>query len=451
MRRLAVVVLVVLALAAAGFSIAFSRDAAAHRGRILPGVSIHAVPVGNLTPAQARTRLEAVVAARLARTLDVRAGGPLAQPTLADLGVRAEYEEALSAAYRLGREAGVLRRLQTRWRLRAGIDVPLRFSQDDGRIRSYAAKLAAGVARDPRDAQVTVVEGEVVLTQQSVDGRTLDPEATAARIRDALAREEWVVEAVVSVKRPRLTTEAAKRITTRLAGYTTRFVNMPNRNHNIALAASKLRGVLLMPGEDFSFNAVVGPRTAAEGYLSAPIIVNNILVPGDGGGVCQVSSTLFNVALLADLPILVRSNHSRPVAYLPIGRDATVVYGALDLRFRNTTGAPILLWSSVSGLRLSIAAYGAAEAARQVSIVVTNLRVIPPPDGTVTRKDPELAAGTTVIDPPKPGFRVQTYRVVERDGVEVKRELIARSVYAALPRTIRIGTKGENAPSAAGP
>ncbi len=428
-------------MAAAGFAVAVYRDAAAHRGRIIPGVSINAVPVGDLTPEQARVRLEAVIAARLARTLDVRAGGPLAQPTLADLGVRAEYEEALTAAYDLGREANLVRRLRTRWRLRRGIDVPLRFSQDDGRIRDYAAALAATVASEPREARVTVVEGEVVLTQPSADGRVLDVEATAARLREAVLAGQPVVEAAVAVTRPGLTTEAAASITTRLASYSTRFVNVPNRNHNIALAASKLRGVIIAPGEDFSFNGRVGPRTPDLGYLPAPIILNNILVPGDGGGVCQVSSTLFNVALLADLPILERSNHSRPVAYLPIGRDATVVYGALDLRFRNTTGSPLLLWGDVRGLRLTITLYGAAEAAREVSILVTDRRVIPPPTGTVTREDPELGAGSIVIDPPKPGYRVQTYRVVERGGVEVERELIARSVYAPLPRTIRIGTK----------
>jgi len=450
-RRAPLLLLALLLVAAAGFTVAVSRDAAAHRGRIFPGVTINAVPVGVLTPQQARVRLEAAVAARLARTLDVRAGGPLAQPTLADLGVRAEYEEAVTAAYDLGRESHLLRRLRTRWRLRRGIDVPLRFVQDDGRIRSYAAALATTVAGEPRDARVSVVDGEVVLTAPSVDGRALDVEATAARIREALLSGQSVVEAVVAVTRPRLGTEAALSMTTRLSGYSTRFVNVPNRNHNIALAASKLDGVIVMPGEVFSFNGSVGPRTPELGYRPAPVILNNILVPGDGGGVCQVSSTLFNVALLADLPILERANHSRPVAYLPIGRDATVVYGAIDLRFRNTTGSPVLLWSSVRGLRLTITLYGAAAAAHPVAIVVTDRRVIPPPEGTVTRKDPELAAGTSVIDPPKPGFRVQTYRLVEREGVEVKRELIGRSVYQPLPRTIRVGTKAVSGPAASTP
>lgn len=451
MRRYVVALAALFLVATAGFSIALHRDAAAHRGRIVPGVSIHSVPVGDLTPPQARVRLEAVVTARLARVLDVRAGGPLAQPTLADLGVRAEYEEALTAAYDLGREANLVVRLRTRWQLRTGIDVPLRFTQNDGRIRSYLAALASTIVAEPRDAQVTVIEDAVVVTQPSMDGRVLDVKTTAIRIRDAVARGDTVVEAAVSVKRPRLTTEAAAAITTRLGGYATRFVNIHNRNHNIALAAGKLRGVVILPGEVFSFNGSVGPRTPKEGYLPAPVLLNNILVPGDGGGVCQVSSTLFNVALLADLPIVERSNHSRPVAYLPIGRDATVVYGALDLRFRNTTSSPLLLWSSVRGLRLSIAVYGAAEAAHQVSIVVTDRRVIPPPEGTVTRKDPELIAGTTVVDPPKPGYRVQTYRVVHDAGVEVKREFIGRSRYQPLARTIRVGTKPVSGPTANAP
>ncbi|MBI3976017.1 MAG: VanW family protein [Armatimonadetes bacterium] len=441
MRRTIALLLTLLLVAAAGFSLAVARDAAAHRGRILPGVTINAIPVGDLTPEQARVRLEAVVAARLARTLDVRAGGPIASPTLADLGVRAEYDEAITAAYDLGREANLLRRLRTRWRLRRGLDLPLRFTQDDGRIRAYVTALAATIASEPRDARVTVTDGEVVLTQPSTDGRVLDMAATVARIREAVAAEQAAVQAVVAVTRPRFTTDDALAITTPVAAYSTRFVNIPNRNHNIALAAGKLRGAVLLPGEVFSFNGTVGPRTPELGYLPAPVLLNTILVPGDGGGVCQVSSTLFNVALLADLAILERSNHSRPVAYLPIGRDATVVYGARDLRFRNTTGSPLLLWSTVRGRRLTITLYGPVSAARQVSLLVTDRREVPPPAGTVTREDPELALGATVIDPPKPGYRVQTYRVVARDGVEAKREQITRSVYAALPRTIRIGTK----------
>src|SRR3990172_8299855 len=308
---------VAVLVAGLGFGLALYRDALAHRGRIQPGVSITGIPVGGLTPELARRRVEAVVAERLARTLGIRAGGPIARPTLADLGVRAAYDEAINAAFAVGREANPVRRLQTRWRLRQGIDVPLRFVQDEQTLRAVVTRLAAAVAAEPRDARVTVVDDAVVITEASVDGRTLDVQETVARIKRAVADEAGAVEAVGRITRPPFTIDDALTITGPIARYRTKFVNIPNRNHNIALAAGKLRGVLILPGEVLSYNQTVGPRTPELGYLPAPVLLNNILVPGDGGGVCQVSSTLFNVALLADLAILERHDHTPPVAYLP--------------------------------------------------------------------------------------------------------------------------------------
>lgn len=439
-RALAAVGLMIL-VAALGVSIALYRDTLRYEGRVLPRISINGIPVGGLRPPQARRHVETAVAEVLARTIGIHAGGPITRPTLADLGMRAEYDEAVTTAFAHGREAKLLQRLQSRWRLRHGVDVPLRFVQNEQTMRKFVARLAAAVAAEPRDARVTVIDDAVVLTEASVDGRAMNVEETVARITQAMARGAGEVAAAVRVTRPRFTTEAALAITTPVARYATRFVNITNRSHNIALAAGKLRGVLVLPGEVFSYNQTVGPRTSELGYLPAPVLLNNILVPGDGGGVCQVSSTLFNVALLADLPILERHNHTRPVAYLPIGRDATVVYGGQDLRFQNTTGHPLLLWTAVRGRRLVITLYGPAQAGREVAIVVSERTEIPPPPHTATRVDPELPVGQTVIDPPQPGYRVRTYRVVTVDGIEVKRELIVRSVYTPLPRTIRAGGK----------
>ena len=441
MMRLLALVMAVVLVALLGFAFALYRDVAAHSGRMLPGVSIAGIPVGRLTSEAVRQRLEAVAAERLAQTLAIRVWSAVWRPTLADLGVHAEVNEAVAAAFALGRESNLLQALRTRWRLRRGVDVPLRFSRREEAIRAVAMRVAGEVATQPRDARVTVLDGEVVLTEAAVEGRALDVEETIERIAAAITEGNRDVEAIVHLTPPRFTTEAALSIVTPFGQYTTRFVNISNRNHNIALAASKLRGVLILPGETFSFNAAVGPRTLKQGYRPAPVLINNELVPGDGGGVCQVSSTLFNTALLADLLILERSNHTRPVAYLPIGRDATVVYRAQDLRFQNTTGHPLLLWSTVRGLRLTITLYGPAQAAGEVSIVVGERTITPPPGHTVTRADPELPIGTTVIEPAKPGYRVRTYRVVRRDGVVAKRELIARSVYNPVPRTVRVGVQ----------
>ncbi|MDR7540543.1 MAG: peptidoglycan binding domain-containing protein, partial [Armatimonadota bacterium] len=186
MKRLLAAATLAVLLAAVGFAAAFVREARSYRGRILPGVSIAGIPVAGLDPAEALRRVESVVAPTLARTLEVRAAGVVIRPTLAELGMRAESARAVAAAYALGREGGPFRRLQARWRLRWGADVPLEVVRDEGALRAVVSRLAAAVAAPPRDARVTVVEDEVVLTDVSREGRVLDQAATIGRIRRAL-------------------------------------------------------------------------------------------------------------------------------------------------------------------------------------------------------------------------------------------------------------------------
>src|SRR3972149_11592098 len=150
---------VAVLVAGLGFGLAFYRGALAPAGRILPGVSIMSIPVGGLTPELARRWVEAVVAKRLPRALGIRAGGPIARPPLADLGVRAAYDEAISTAFAVGREANPVWRLQTRWRLRQGIDVPLRFVQDEQTLRAGVTRLAAAGAAATRGAPGAVLPG----------------------------------------------------------------------------------------------------------------------------------------------------------------------------------------------------------------------------------------------------------------------------------------------------
>ncbi len=148
MRRVLTVLGAVLLIATLGFALALYRDASLQRGRILPGVSINGIPVGGLTPAAAKVRIEAVVAERLVQTLGIRAGGQIWRPTLADLGVHADLDDAVAEAFALGREANPFRRLVTRWRLRAGINVSLRFSRRDDEAIHREARVHAGAKDD---------------------------------------------------------------------------------------------------------------------------------------------------------------------------------------------------------------------------------------------------------------------------------------------------------------
>jgi len=440
--RVILPIVLLLAGAAGGGAAAFIRDTRLFEGRIYPGVSIAGTSVAGLSRSEAAAVAQQAADAVLTKRLALQIGQDVVSFSYADLGVRAFPDEAVAAAYaevRTGTMVDrVIRRLEL---LSTPLDLPVRVSRNDPTVTAVLTKMAAGFSATPQDAAVTVQGGRVALTRESQEGRALDIAVTAQRIIGALDAGGGAVAADVEIVAPRFTTEQAREIRAPLATYATNVGGVANRVHNVGLAAGYIRGTLLAPGDAFSYNKTVGPRTAARGFREAPVLIDNELVPGDGGGVCQVSSTLFNVALLADLQIIARTNHMRPVAYLPIGRDATVTYGGLDLQFKNTTGHYVLIWASLVGRRLTFTAYGAPDLAKEVAIFVTERSIIPAPTHTVTKTDPLLDEGKTVIREALAGYRVQTYRIVKVGGEVVKRELVASSYYNPVARTIKIGTK----------
>ncbi|MCR4402569.1 MAG: VanW family protein [Firmicutes bacterium] len=203
-----------------------------------------------------------------------------------------------------------------------------------------------------------------------------------------------------------------------------------SRNHNITLAAAAVDGVVLQPGEEFSFDRVVGPRLAETGYKEARVISGGRSEPGIGGGVCQVSTTLYNLALLAGLEIVERHPHSRPVDYVPPGLDATVAQGQCDLKFRNTLGVPITFSAQVDGGRLVMEASGRLLKPPEVSVTTEILkterpRLIGSPSGAA----PGGAEGPAAsVNGGEDGIRVAVWRSFRLDG-ETTRELVSEDYY----------------------
>lgn len=162
-----------------------------------------------------------------------------------------------------------------------------------------------------------------------------------------------------------------------LARFITHFhPDKENRSHNIRLAIKRINGRLLLPGHIFSVNSAVGNRTHKNGFLTAPVIEEGKVVPGIGGGVSQVSGTLFNAALLAGLKIVECHNHAEPVTYLPIGRDATVAWeNKLDMRFLNDTSAPVEIVVKCQGENLIAALYGHKAPDKRVNLTVHSQKI----------------------------------------------------------------------------
>ena len=225
-----------------------------------------------------------------------------------------------------------------------------------------------------------------------------------------------------------------------IGGFSTHFA-LGDRGSNIALAASHINGTLLAPGQIFSYNKIVGPRIESAGFRDAPVIVKGELVPGVGGGICQVSSTLYNAVLLSDLKIVHRAHHAFPVHYLPAGRDATVVDGAIDFQFQNSAPTPIYIASSSGGGHLSFRILGKKTPGKTVSITLADHEVEAAPPPKIV-PDPTLYAGTRrVKDRGHRGQRVVVYRVVRENGAVTKKEIISRDHYKPFAPIVLAGTK----------
>lgn len=211
----------------------------------------------------------------------------------------------------------------------------------------------------------------------------------------------------------------------------------PSQVRNVELALRRLRGHTLQPDEEYSFNRAIGPFTARQGFGLGDMIIGTRIFQAEGGGVCQVSSTLHNTILLAGLKVLERHAHTLAVPYMPPGQDAAVtVEGAKDYRFRNTRPTPVLLWGHQGDGRLTISLYGAGEAPRR-RLEHKVMATWPPPELAVP--DPSLKPGEqVVVDPGLPGRRIR-YWITEVSPRGVERAEIETDLQGARPRVIRVG------------
>lgn len=202
----------------------------------------------------------------------------------------------------------------------------------------------------------------------------------------------------------------------------------PGRVHNVTAAAKAVDGMILKPGDEFNYAHVIDIAKKEYGFEEAPVIVNGQLVPGIGGGICQVSSTVYYAALLTGLEITERRNHSLPVSYMPKGQDATFAEGAINFRFRNNTGKHLLIRSEVSHGNLTLKMFGTFPENIKYELVSTTVETLPSPEKVIHNLS--LPPGLKqVIQNGKPGYVVETYRTKKVNGKVVENVKISKDTY----------------------
>jgi vancomycin resistance protein YoaR len=314
---------------------------------------------------------------------------------------------------------------------------------------NWLVKLGKRVEKPAHDATFAVdaTHAHVVPAQPGIqlDGVGTTQAVLHAALKRLLVRR--VAQLPVQEAPAKLSTEAARKmkIHALVAGYTTVFGGVPNRIHNVELVSHLVDGTLIAPGATFSFNKTTGDRNAAKGFLVAPVIVNGELTTGLGGGVCQVSTTVFNAAFDAGLKITERTNHALYISHYPQGRDATVNYPDVDLQFVNDTDNWLLLRTFVSSSSLTVNLYG-TPTGRKVMSTTTPLVVhgVPPVKKTI---DPSLKPGEKIVDDPgSPALSTSVTRDVYAPDGKLLDHDTWYSSYRATPKLVRIGPPAKKKP-----
>ena len=367
------------------------------------------------------------------------------QVTTDDLAAaKLQAELAISSPVRLA--YGETRFKLPRWRIAELLSLPrdaaTKVAIAGPRADAYFEKLQATVDRDPVDARFEVRSGGIRIVPAQ-EGLTLDVPGTAKELlAAAISPNRRVAEIAVATAQPERTTADAKAmgIERRLSSYTTPYAGSADRISNLRLAVSLLDGALVAPGGTFSLNQEVGERTLERGFRSAPVIIADEFAEDVGGGVSQVGTTVFNAAWEAGVKIAERHPHSLYISRYQLGRDATVNYPDLDLKFVNDTPKWMLVAGAAGDYGITVSIYGGGPERRVLSGEAT-IRVTGPP--RIKRiPDPELLTGKTQIESEgSPAQATSVTRTVYDAQGNVLRDETWNTSYRGEFRIVRVGTK----------
>ena len=300
-------------------------------------------------------------------------------------------------------------------------------------------KIHEEIYKEPQDAYV---EKNPTVVHPEVNG--VDFKISVEEAEDLLKEEKEEYEIPLKITKPKKTINnlGEEAFPDLLATFSTRFdASSYNRNVNIKLAAKKVNGTVILPGEKFSFNTIVGSRTIEAGFKEGTAYIGGKVVPDVGGGVCQVSSTIYNTALLANMQIVERSNHMFTTGYVAASRDATVYYGSLDFVFKNSRKYPIKMVASANGGVCKVSIYGIKEEKEYEVIIQSKITSYINPT-TIYKEDPTLEEGKEIVEQTAIiGCRSEGYKILKLNGKIVSQTLLSKDTYKSRNKIVRRGTK----------
>lgn len=390
---------------------------------------------------------------QLNRNLHLTANDLAWDHTAASFGLTDNSDIVVASAHQVGRTGNIIQRYKDRihqlYYVKNLKPADLYVYNEETK-KAVLSQLSEDVGSTAQDARFQI-NGTKVTIVPSQTGTALNKEKTWTAIEEAIHNPEISEVALIIEENmdPEITTAEleAMNINTMLSSFSTNYnAGQAARSHNMALASSSLDMVIVKPGETFSFNDTVGQRTAARGYKQAIIIENGSFTPGMGGGVCQVSTTLYGAIIRTDLTVVERNPHSIPIAYVRAGQDAMVAWGSSDLKFRNDFDSPVLIHTLCGGGSITMMIFGSDTLKKEVEIVSEIIRYLP--FSTETKVDKSLAPGKTKVQASgNRGLECKVFRKLIEDGETVSTTQISHDTYRPEKRVVLQGPAAETIPT----
>lgn len=416
------------------------------------GISIEGLDVSGMSESEAKAALEdyLVQVGQSVITLTGSSGNSVEIKAF-ELGLECVNPDIVGEALLIGEKGNVVSRYKQKKDLEhKGLVLDLEFTVDRMKVENVLIEKCSSFDQHAKEASLIRENGAFTVIE-GVDGFIIDIASSKDLVADTLEKnwdlEDVSIELIGQVEKPKGSTEDFEKVKDLLGTFTTSYASSAAaRSANIANGCEKINGTILYPGEEFSTYEVVKPFSADNGYQMAGSYLNGMVVDSMGGGICQVSTTLYNAVLLSELEVTERNNHSMVVTYVPVSADAAISESAgKDFRFKNNTDYPIYIEGITENKKITFNIYGCEtrDSNRSVSYENEILQVIQP-DYEKIIADASQGIGYVKVQGVHVGYKARLWKIVKVDGEEVERIQVNTSNYAMSPRTAVVGIATAN-------
>lgn len=444
------IITIVVIIGIIGYAFSVNNRVNSWENKIYPGVSVYGVDLSGLNKEEAISLLnEKLSGLIMDKKLDVIVGDKKIELSYKEIQPKYDTEAIAEEAFNYGKSEGMFSK-NSLIKKKKSNNIDIKISYDEEILKTFEEKVKSEVNINPKNAKIEINSGNIVIIPE-VSGKKIDEEELHNKLVENINGDPTnIVELTFELKeeQAKIKEDDLKKITGKISGYSNSYRDTGDgRVRNMQIAAETVNGTIVMPGEEFSYNALIGDTTPDKGYEKANTYVGNKIVPDYGGGICQVSTALYRAAMRANLRSTERANHSLTVSYSEPGLDATVAYGVVDYKFKNSYDFPIYIQGYVGGGSVSFSIYGNVESMEGKTYELVNEVHEKYNPEVKYEDDSTMDEGTEkVVVNGMPGYKASSYQITYKNGVEVSRDFIATDVYLTTDTVIKKGTKKKEAP-----